>query len=113
MQLQFIQKVALVATLFAAFALGAHAIDVNARIKGTVTDSTTAVVPGVIVTAINEATGVVYTTKTNSAGDYLFPQLPIGSYTVKVSSAGFKSFAAHGIVLSIDQEFVETVQMQA
>ena len=74
MQLQFIRKVALVVMLFAAFVVGAHAIDVNARIKGTVVDSTSAVVPGVTVTATNEATGVVYTTKTNSAGDYLFPQ---------------------------------------
>jgi hypothetical protein len=113
MHSQFVRKVAIVATLFAAFAIGAHAIDVNARIKGTVTDSTNAVIPGVTVTATNEATGVVYTTKTNSAGDYLFPELPVGSYTVKVTNAGFKTFAATGIVLTIDQEYVEPVQLSA
>jgi hypothetical protein len=111
MQLKFIRNVALVATLCAAFAVGAHAIDVNARIKGTVTDSTKAIVPGVTVIATNEATGVVYTTKTNSSGDYLFPQLPIGSYTVKVANSGFKTFEAKGIVLTIDQEYVETIQL--
>src|SRR3984957_8906689 len=111
MHLQFLRKVALVAALFAAFAISARAIDVNARIKGTVTDSTNAVVPGVTVTATNEATGVVYTTKTNSQGDYLFPTLPIGSYTVKVVNSGFKTFLAKGIVVAIDQEYVEPIQL--
>ncbi len=111
MPLPLFKRAALVATLFGAFALAAHAVDVNGRIKGTVTDPSSAVVPNVPVIAINEATGVKFTTTTNAAGDYLFPQLPVGSYTVTVSQSGFKGFQAKGIVITIDKEFVEPIQL--
>jgi hypothetical protein len=90
----------------------AYAVDVNARIKGTVTDPTGAVVPGASVTATNTATGVKYPTKSLSNGDYLFPQLPVGTYSITVSAPGFKNFAATGITLSIDQEYVEAVKLE-
>jgi hypothetical protein len=85
----------------------AHAADVNAHIKGTVTDPAGAVIAKANVIAINEATGVNYTTVSQSDGGYLFQQLPIGTYTVKISAPGFKEFQATGIVLNIGQEYVE------
>jgi hypothetical protein len=87
------------------------AADVNARIKGTVTDPKGAVLPGIHVIAINEATQVKFDTTTDSAGSYLFPELPVGSYTVTVSANGFKTFTAKGIVLNIDQEYVQPVEL--
>ena len=90
----------------------AYAVDVNARIKGTVTDPSGAVVPGAAVTATNTATGVKYPTKANASGDYLFPQLPVGTYSIAVSAPGFKAFAATGITLTIDQEYVEPVKLE-
>jgi hypothetical protein len=90
----------------------AHAVDVNGRIKGTVTDPSGAVMPGVQVTATNTATGVKYPTKSSTTGDYLFPQLPVGTYSISVSAPGFKTFAATGIVLTIDQEYVEPVKLE-
>ena len=96
-----------------AFTVGsAYAVDVNARIKGTVTDPSGAVVPGAAVTATNTATGVKYPTKSNGTGDYFFPQLPVGTYSISVSAPGFKTFAATGIVLTIDQEYVEPVKLE-
>src|ERR1700760_1332791 len=96
-----------------AFTVGsAYAVDVNARIKGTVTDPSGAVVPGAIVTATNTATGVKYPTKSLGSGDYLFPQLPVGTYSISVTAPGFKTFAATGIVLTIDQEYVEPVKLE-
>ena len=88
-----------------------HAVDVNARIKGVVTDPQGAVVPGAQVTATNEQTGVQYQTKSQGNGAYLFPQLPIGTYDISASSTGFKTFAAAGIALAIDQEYVEPIQL--
>src|SRR5882757_5767623 len=85
----------------------AHAADVNAHIKGTVTDPAGAVVAKASVVATNEATGVKYTTESSATGEYLFPQLPIGTYTIKISAPGFKEFQATGIVLNIAQEYVE------
>jgi hypothetical protein len=90
----------------------AYAVDVNARIKGTVTDPSGAVVPNATVTATNTATGVKYPTKANSTGDYFFAQLPVGTYSVTVNAPGFKAFVATGIVLTIDKEYVEPVKLE-
>jgi hypothetical protein len=89
----------------------ANAADVNARIKGTVTDPSGAVLPGVTVVATNQATGVKFDTKTQADGVYLFAQLPIGTYTISISTPGFQSFKATGIVLAIDQEYIEPIKL--
>ncbi len=104
------RRLAIASALFIAFG-AAQAADINARIKGTVTDPTGAVVPHVQVVAINEATGVKFTTTSQANGDYLFQQLPIGTYTVRVVVPGFMGFKASGIVLNIDQEYVEQVKL--
>jgi hypothetical protein len=99
----------LIAFVLAACFSTAHAFDVNGRIKGTVVDPTGAVVPNVVVVATNLKTGVKYTTKSQPNGEYIFPELPIGAYSVSASAPGFKSFEAKGIVLTIDQEYVEPI----
>src|SRR5258708_20669917 len=102
----------------------AYAVEVTARIKGTVTDPTGAVLPNVTVTATNQDTGVVTTTTTMANGDYIFQKPPIGNFSVSATSSGFVHFTATGIVLNIDQEYVlpikltigsstETVEVQA
>lgn len=58
-------------------------------IVGVVADPQGAVIPGARVTATNDATGVVLTTTSLSAGDFAFHAVPIGRYTVKVAASGF------------------------
>ncbi len=58
-------------------------------IRGTVADSVGANVAGATVTATNAATGLKRTEQTNGSGIYVFTDLPIGSYTIEVSQAGF------------------------
>jgi Carboxypeptidase regulatory-like domain len=89
----------------------AYAANVNARIKGTVSDPQGAVMAGVKITATNEATGVKFETVSGSDGGYLFPQLPVGTYTIAVSAPGFKSYTAKGILLNIDQEYVAPIKL--
>jgi hypothetical protein len=89
----------------------AMAADVNARIRGVVTDPQGAVLPGIKVTATNDATQVKFDTVTGADGGYFFPQLPVGTYTVSVAATGFKSFTATGIVLNIDQEYSEAIKL--
>jgi hypothetical protein len=60
-------------------------------IKGTVQDPSGGAIPGAIVVARDEATGVERKTVTNKAGAYAFPQLDIGFYTLTVSATGFKT----------------------
>src|SRR5439155_669051 len=63
----------------------------NARVSGTVNDATGAVLPGVEVTATNNATGVVSTALSNDAGAYNFASLLPGVYTISASLPSFQT----------------------
>jgi len=69
-------------------------------ITGLVTDSTQAVVPGATVVARNTATGTEARTVTSSTGNYVIPNLPVGTYEVSVSQAGFKTWNRANIAVS-------------
>jgi len=59
-------------------------------LTGTVTEKTGAVIPGAVVTATNNATGIATTTTTTGTGNYTFSNLDPGIYTVTTSSKGFQ-----------------------
>jgi hypothetical protein len=63
----------------------------NATVSGTVGDATGAVLPGVEITATNNATGVVATVISNEAGAYNFVSLLPGVYKVSASLPGFQT----------------------
>src|SRR5579862_6679202 len=114
-KVHFSKRLAVVLSLMFALAAAAYAADVNGRIKGTVTDPSGAVLPGVKITATNLGTGVKYTADSGADGTYLFPQLPVtggGLYSISASAPNFKAFTATGIKLVIDQEYVENITMQ-
>ncbi len=105
------RRLATTGLLFSSLFAAAHAVDVNGRIRGTVTDPSGAVIPNVNVVARNQETGVKFTTTAGRGGDYIFQQLPVGTYTITSSASGFKSFSASGIVITIDQEYVEQIKL--
>jgi len=59
-------------------------------ISGTVTDQSGAVVAGAQVAATETATNITYKTVSSSAGEFVFANLPLGSYTISVAASGFK-----------------------
>ena len=64
----------------------------SARLGGSVTDASGALIPGVTITATNTETGVSTMTITNEAGAYSFPSLQPGrSYSVSASLPGFQT----------------------
>src|SRR5207249_4420035 len=67
-----------------------------ARLVGTVTDQSGAVVPGVEVTAVHKGTNIASKTVTNERGDYIIDNLRPGLYDVSAELPGFKKqvFAA-------------------
>ena len=75
----------------------------NASVSGRVTDPSGAVVPNVRLTAQNQATGIKYSTTSNSAGYYTFPTIPIGTYTVTVDANGFKRIVRSNTTLEVGQ----------
>ncbi len=73
----------------------------SGNIQGAVTDATGAVIPGSSITLTNESTKVKRTTKSNDAGTYVFPGIPVGTYDLSVSSPGFKTYVQTHIVLEV------------
>ena len=71
------------------------------NIQGTVSDSTGAVVANAAVTLTDQATQVKRTAVSNSAGNYLFPGIPIDTYNLQVAAPGFKTYEQTGIVLEV------------
>ena len=61
------------------------------RILGRVADPTGAVLAGVNIALVNEATGVSRTTQTNSSGDYTFLEVQPGFYALSFEQKGFKT----------------------
>ena len=67
------------------------------RIAGAVVDETGARIPGVDVLARDEATGLETATVSSESGDYSFPAMVIGSYTISASLPGFKTVEQVGV----------------
>ena len=70
---------------------------------GNVLDKSGSSVPGASVTVVSQATGLTRANKTDSAGHYLIPLLPVGSYTVRVDAASFQSAASKDLVLQVQE----------
>jgi len=74
----------------------------SGELSGLVTDPSGAAMPKLTVTLTNNATAAVRETTTTDAGIYRFPDLPIvGTYTLRVSTANFKTFEAGNIVVTV------------
>jgi hypothetical protein len=66
----------------------------NGSVRGTVEDTTKAVIPGAVVVLTNSATGVSSEVKTNEAGLFVFPAVVSGSYRISVTVEGMAPYSA-------------------
>ncbi len=73
---------------------------ISGSIVGTVVDSSGNVIPAAAVKLVSERTGEERTAATNETGDFSFPALQPGIYTVQVEVSGFKPLKKTGNVLS-------------
>jgi hypothetical protein len=62
---------------------------ITGGITGSVTDQTGAAVPNAGVRAVNQATGTIFQATANGEGDFNIPDVPIGVYSVNITSSGF------------------------
>src|SRR5438445_8877414 len=81
-------------------------------LRGQVLDPQGAAVANAKVTVTNQATGVVQTTQTTSAGTWNLPSILPGKYTVSVEGLGFKGFVKKDVTVLADQENVADAQLQ-
>ena len=75
----------------------------SAVINGTIKDSSGAVVQGATITLISNDTSVSRTSVSNSSGTYVFIDIQPGSYSLKVSMAGFNTITQQQATLSVNQ----------
>jgi Carboxypeptidase regulatory-like domain len=75
---------------------------VTATLLGTITDNTGAAVPGASVTILENATGIPHTSVSNESGNYTFPDLSPGSYSVSAEAKGFKKEVRSAVDLVVN-----------
>jgi len=92
----------LLSMVFLLSARCAGAQSTGGRIRGTVTDESGGAVVGAKVTLINEATNASREVQTSATGEYLFLEVPVGTYEVDANQQGFKKSARKGIVLVLN-----------
>ena len=85
---------------------------VTAAIVGTVTDPSGAPVSGATVIAKDVDRGVEWTATTNDTGAYSLPRVPVGSYEVRASAAGFQTAVHSAFTLVLNQTARVDVQMK-
>ena len=97
-----VRALACVALFILAAAVSASAQSGSSGVRGTVSDSQGAHIPGATVTLTSEATGYTRSVVSDASGDYQFVAVPPGTYTVKVELQGFSQGVYKGVVLPVD-----------
>ncbi len=69
-------------------------------INGTVTDPSGAAVPNAQVVAKEKSTGIDHTTVTTSDGQFVFQDISIGAYTVRVTATGFPVLTVDNVLVT-------------
>ncbi len=107
---RFCSRLLMVALLLCA---SAWAQETTGVISGTVKDPSGAVVPRAKVTLMDtEKNAVVRTGSSGSAGEFSFPQLPVGRYSITVEAPSFKKYVEGGIILNVNDKLTISPMLQ-
>jgi Carboxypeptidase regulatory-like domain len=72
-------------------------------IQGTVTDTSGALISGATITIHSAQRGVDRTAQSDSAGNYAFPALQPGTYSLQATNPGFTTYVVNDVVLPVAQ----------
>ncbi len=87
--------------------------NISGTVSGTVRDSSGAVVPNATITITNtDQNSIIFTGKSNSAGQYTAPFLPVGNYSVTTEAPGFQKAQHTGIKLDVNQNLTVDMALQ-
>jgi Carboxypeptidase regulatory-like domain len=106
--MRFVKITLVLSLLVSQYAFG----QVNAVLTGTVSDASGALIPGVEVTAKNIKTGITDTKVTNETGNFVFPSLQPGSYTLQAALSGFQTASYNNVELGQGQQVRLNFQLQ-
>ena len=88
-------------TLILASTAVLRAQDYRAKVQGTVSDSSGAVIPGSQVTLSNVKTGISTRKTTNDSGQYIFDFVEPGTYTLIAEQTGFGRFQQENFTVQV------------
>ncbi|HTV81655.1 MAG TPA: carboxypeptidase regulatory-like domain-containing protein [Acidobacteriaceae bacterium] len=81
----------------------AQSQEVTAAVSGEVTDPSGAVVASAAITATDVSRGTKFETRSDAAGEYYLPRLPVGSYTLQAEAPGFQTVVHSAFTLVLNQ----------
>jgi hypothetical protein len=84
----------------------------SGNIVGIVLDASGAAVPGVTVTATDVATSVKSSAKGNSAGEYRFNNLLIGTYNLEATAPGFNTSSVKNVQVDLNKTATQNFTLQ-
>src|SRR5579864_1826278 len=81
-------------------------------INGTVSDPTGAMVAGASVRATNTGTGITLSSTTTGDGQFAFQDIPLGTYKIVVSAAGFSTVTTDNVVVTAGTPYTLPVKLR-
>jgi len=98
--------------LLVSLASTAGAQSFQGGLRGAVKEESDRVIPGVTVTLTNQATNISRETVSNADGEYAFPAVVPGTYSVKAVLEGFRTFERKGLSIGTQQFITLDLPMQ-
>ena len=89
----------------------AQGVSGSASVAGSVTDETGAVIPGATVVLVNVERGSEQELSTNEAGNYVYPDITPGLYTLRVASEGFATHEVTDLEVQVGQRAAVNVEL--
>ena len=99
-----LRRIAMILLGVVLVAASAAAQTTTATVLGTVTDAQKAVLPGVVVTALNVDTGIEVVSTTDATGRFRLGALKPGTYDIRTELSGFSPKVRKGVTLFVGQE---------
>jgi len=84
----------------------------EARLSGTVTDSSGGVVAATKITATQSERNVAIEASSSTDGRFIFPRLPNGAYKIRAEAAGFKIYVKSGLLLTTNADVLLNITME-
>ena len=85
---------------------------ITGAINGTITDPAGAAIPNASVTVTSVQTGIQQKAQSNGSGNYIFPALGVGDYTITVEAQGFGTTTESGVHLDANQNLTADVLLK-
>src|SRR5262245_8155061 len=94
------------------FSSALHSQSTGGRIIGQIFDAAGSALPNSTVTLTNSQTGLARSVTTNAAGEFNFPQMEVGVYSLEAGHAGFKKAVQREVRLELNQVLTINLKLQ-